>query len=139
MTTTKHLCHAHDCETQVPERMLMCRPHWFSVRSALQRAIWREYRSGQERTKRPSLRYLAVQQLVICEVAFRPNDEAAAAIAAGYLARAMTFRQKAIDAGEGDPLVGLLPESVGDFLAAPQARLAFVGGAETIVRRPQGG
>lgn len=58
----KHECHAHGCAVAVPPSMVMCRPHWWSVRKALRDAIWREYRRGQERDKRPSARYMAVQR-----------------------------------------------------------------------------
>jgi len=48
-----------------------------------------------------------VQQYAIGEVAFRPNDEDAAKVAAGYIVKAMHWRQMAIDAGDGDPLEGV--------------------------------
>jgi hypothetical protein len=48
-------------------------------------AIWAEYTAGQERTKMPTVRYLAVQQRAIGEVAFKPNDEDAAANAASAI------------------------------------------------------
>ena len=76
-----HACHAHGCTTPVPPAMFMCRRHWHSLRKPLRDAIWREYRSGQEPTKDPSPRYLAVQRLAIAEVAFKPHDEEAARVA----------------------------------------------------------
>jgi hypothetical protein len=88
--------------------MFMCRSHWFALRPALQAAIWREYRSGQEIDKKASPRYLAVQQLAIAELAFRPNDEHAALEAGRYIVRARAFRQAAIEAKQGDPLQGLV-------------------------------
>lgn len=36
----------------------MCRPHWNMVPAELQRAVWRTYRPGQERDKRPTREYL---------------------------------------------------------------------------------
>lgn len=108
----RHTCHAHGCTTSVPPKMFMCKRHWSALPKKMQRAIWREYRPGQERDKKPTARYLAVQQLAIAAVAFRPNDETAAADAAPYIARAMVFQKAAIDAGDGDPLEGLLPEGV---------------------------
>lgn len=63
--TQTHTCHAHACTRAVPPRMFMCRAHWFSLRKPIRDAIWNEYRSGQEIDKRPSLRYLAVQQRAI--------------------------------------------------------------------------
>lgn len=103
-----HTCHAPDCKAPVPPRMFACKPHWFSLSQALRDAIWREYRPGQERTKQPSLRYLAVQQLACSYLAFRPNDEGAARRALPYLEAAIGFRNLAIAEGLGDPLAGLL-------------------------------
>lgn len=102
-----HTCHAHGCNRVVPPRMFACRAHWAAVRPVLQRAIWREYKNGQEVRKDPSLRYLAVQQRAVGELAFRPFDEEAARIAAEYLLKSEDFRKRAIEAGQGDPLVGL--------------------------------
>ena len=103
-----HVCHAHGCGKAVPPRMFACRGHWASVRPALQRAVWREYTEGQEVTKRVSLRYLAVQQRAVAELAFRPNDEKAAEQAMPYLLASEKFRRAAIDAGLGDPLQGVV-------------------------------
>lgn len=105
-----HRCHAHGCDKPVPPRMFACKPHWFALRKPVRDAIWREYRSGQERDKQPSLRYLAVQQLAVCELAFRPNDEDAAMVATFYMDKAAHFQRMAVAAGLGDPLEGLLPE-----------------------------
>jgi hypothetical protein len=74
-------------------------------------AIWREYRPGQENDKSPSARYMAVQRRAVGEVAFRPHDERAAAVAAPYLLDAEVWRERAIEAGEGDPLDGLAPRA----------------------------
>jgi len=90
--------------------MFMCRSHWFSLRKQMRDAIWKEYRPGQEDDKRPSPRYMAVQRRAVAEVAFKPNDEKAAADAAPYALDAMRWRQVAIDAGLGDPLAGLAKE-----------------------------
>lgn len=87
--------------------MFMCRAHWFSLRKALRDAIWREYRPGQENDKRASPRYLAVQRRAVGEVAFKPNDEAAAKVAAPYLVESETWRAHCILHGLGDPLEGL--------------------------------
>lgn len=105
-----HTCHAHGCERTVPPRMWGCRAHWFGLPKKIRDAIWREYRPGQENDKKPSWRYMAVQQLAVAHTAFKPNDEAAALAAAEYLRNAQAFRFKAISAGQGDPLAGLLPE-----------------------------
>lgn len=90
--------------------MLMCAKHWFSLRKPLRDAVWREYQNGQEISKTPTARYMAVQQLAVAECAFRPNDETAAATAAPYLLNAERWRQRAIAQGHGDPLEGLLKE-----------------------------
>lgn len=103
----RHHCHAHGCEAPVPPKMFMCAVHWRSLPKKLQDAIWREYRSGQERDKRPSLRYLAVQQRAVGALAFKPHDEAAAVAAAPYLLRAQKYRLLAIASGQGDPLDGI--------------------------------
>lgn len=105
-----HNCHAHGCEKPVPPRMFMCSAHWYRVPKRLRDAIWREYRSGQENTKDPSLRYMAVQRRAVAEVAFKPHDEAAALVAANYLLDSERWRKLAIEAGLGDPLEGFKPE-----------------------------
>lgn len=105
-----HTCHAHGCAISVPPKMFMCRKHWLLLPKPIRDAIWAEYRPGQERSKTPSLRYLAVQQYAICRVAFRPNDEEAAAISFQYLESAFAWRAEAIAAGLGDPLANLVPE-----------------------------
>lgn len=110
-----HKCHAHGCTVDVPPKMFMCKPHWFKLRRTMRDAIWREYRPGQERDKMASQRYLCVQQWAIAEVAFKPNDEAAARAAAPYMLRALELRKRCIADNEGDPLEGLV-----DFDAAGQ-------------------
>jgi len=105
-----HTCHAHECNRRVPPAMFMCKAHWFSLPKRTRDAIWREYRPGQEDDKRPSLRYLAVQRFAVGEAAFKPHDEAAALVTAQYMLEAQAYRQKAIDAGLGDPLEGLVPD-----------------------------
>lgn len=104
-----HTCHAPRCRRVVPPKMFMCKPHWFKLRQKVRDAIWREYRSGQEKDKRPSVRYLAVQQLAMAEIVFESNDEKAAYESAVLLRNAITFREKAIAEGVGDPLAGLVP------------------------------
>jgi hypothetical protein len=89
--------------------MFACRAHWFALRKKTRDAIWREYRPGQENDKKPSLRYLSVQRFACAELAFRPNDEAAALESARYLAEAIRLREEAIERGDGDPLDGLAP------------------------------
>lgn len=100
-----HACHAIGCTANVPPRMFACRRHWFALRRATQQAIWREYRHGQEIDKRPSTRYLAVQRFAVAELA---RLDGFSQDAAGSMDEAMHFRQKAIDEGAGDPLLGLM-------------------------------
>jgi hypothetical protein len=107
--SARHTCHAHGCDVAVPPKMFMCRGHWYSLPKELRDAIWNEYTPGQERSKTPSLRYLAVQQYAICRAAFKPNDEAAAVVCARYLQKALYWQEQAIKAGDGDPLEGLVP------------------------------
>jgi hypothetical protein len=102
-----HTCHAPGCTLQVPARMFACRTHWFALPQKIRNAIWREYRDGQEVDKKPSLRYLAVQQLACAHSVFKPYDENAAKEAIKYLARAVGFAREAVREGFGDPLFGL--------------------------------
>lgn len=108
-----HNCHAHGCKHPVPVSMFMCRPHWKALRQALRDAMWREYRPGQEHDKQPSARYLAVQQRAIAELCFKPDDGAAAAIAAPYLLASEVWRATAIVLDQGDPLALVVPEMPG--------------------------
>lgn len=107
-----HTCHAHGCNQAVPPRMFMCRAHWFALREQIRAAIWKEFRPGQERDKKPSIRYLCVQQRAVGELAFKPNDEAAALIAAPYLLKSNEYRLAAIAQGAGDPLAGIAADAV---------------------------
>ena len=87
--------------------MMMCRIHWFALRKPLRDAVWREYKNGQEISKTPTARYMAVQQRAVGELAFKPNNEKAAHAAAPYLLNSEKWRQRAIEKGHGDPLEGL--------------------------------
>ncbi len=126
------LCHAHGCYTAVPPKMFMCKPHWFMLPADLRDAIWREYRPGQEITKNPSPRYMAVQKLAVARVAFKPNDKCSTCgeadnstfrsslcsdawhvtgerrVMTQYLLDAKQWRAAAIKEGLGDPLWHLL-------------------------------
>jgi hypothetical protein len=90
--------------------MFACPTHWRALPKKIQDAIWREYRSGQEKDKRPSLRYMAVQRLACAHLAFAPNDESAIVSSFPYIQEALRYRTRAIEAGLGDPLEGLIPE-----------------------------
>lgn len=110
----EHTCHAEGCKTIVPPKMFMCRRHWGLLRPGMQRAIWREYKRGQEVRKDPSLRYLAVADMAIAEVFFdvrklQPNASEAARwgfvnSTAVLVHRALERRAMAITMGKGDPL-----------------------------------
>jgi hypothetical protein len=110
----QHTCHAHGCPRAVAPRLFACVEHWRALRKELRDAIWKEYRSGQEVDKNPSLRYLAVQQLAVAELAFRPNDEAAAAAAAPFLLTAVKFAREAVAAGQGNPLSNLISRDLAE-------------------------
>ena len=60
----RHTCHWPGCAREVPPKLWGCREHWYQLPKALRDAIWREYRPGQEITKTPSPRYIAVAVLV---------------------------------------------------------------------------
>lgn len=102
-----HSCHAHGCLKLVPPKRFVCPGHWRKLSQPLKTAIWREYKPGQEDRKDPTARYLCVQQRAIAELAFRPNDEQAALLAAHYMVNSEKWRQAAISAGAGDPLQGV--------------------------------
>lgn len=108
-TPATHTCHAHGCTLDVPPRKFVCRFHWRSLSVRMRRAILREYVKGQEQTKTPTLRYLAVQRLAIAKLAIRQIHGETTNPADAYLAAAQKFREAAIAAGQGDPLEGLVP------------------------------
>jgi len=59
-----HHCHWDGCKREVPPKLWGCKEHWFKLPKPLRDAIWKEYRPGQEITKTPSARYVAVAILV---------------------------------------------------------------------------
>lgn len=105
-----HTCHAPGCNRLIPPKMFICRGHWFALPNRMRDAIWREYREGQEIDKRPSVRYLAVQQLACAHLVFRPNDEKAVLKALPYIGSALEYAKEAVAEGLGDPLEGLIPK-----------------------------
>jgi hypothetical protein len=90
--------------------MLFCLPHWRALPKKIQDAIWREYRPGQERDKRPTWRYMAVQRLACAYSVFKPDDEAAVLEAIPYLQEAVRYAKEAVATGLGDPLEDLVPK-----------------------------
>ena len=105
-----HTCHAPGCTKLVPPHMFACRAHWWALPPKIRSAIWREYVPRQEITKRPTLRYMAVQRLACAYSVFKPHDEKAVLEALPYLGEAVRYSKEAIKAGLGDPLEGLVPE-----------------------------
>lgn len=83
-----HTCHAFACETKVPPKLHMCRPHWAMVPKALQRRLWAEYRPGQERRMDPTPAYLRAAAACVEAVAKAEGHppEAMAVELEGYLA-----------------------------------------------------
>lgn len=81
----------------------MCRHHWFALPKKIRDAIWLEYRHGQEQDKRPSVRYLAVQQLACAHSVFSES----ASKALEHIATAAHYSRDSIAKGFGDPLEGL--------------------------------
>jgi len=73
-------------------------------------AIWREYIEGQEISKRPTHRYLAVQQLACAYLVFKPNSEKAVLKTLPYISKALAHAKAAVAEGLGDPLEGLIPK-----------------------------
>lgn len=90
--------------------MFACKPHWFALPKKIRDAVWREYRPGQELTKDPSLRYLAVQRLACAYSVFRAYDEKAVLEALRYVGEAITVAKEAEARGLGDPIEGLIPK-----------------------------
>lgn len=121
-----HTCHAEGCAKPVPPRMFSCARHWRMVPVKLQRALWREYRDGQEDRKDPSRRYLVVQALCRAAIARREGRDHTAPLES--LRRMLTMARKARP-GLVDPatltdaqVVGLWMRAVVDSPAAPLRR-----------------
>lgn len=72
---TKHCCHAIGCFKTVLPKYLMCGKHWKMVSRELQDRIWKHYRPGQEKDKRPTKEYLRAMKLAIEYVAYREGRE----------------------------------------------------------------
>lgn len=121
-----HTCHAPGCTRQVPPKMYACLAHWRALPKKIQDAIWREYSPGQEVYKDPSLRYLAVQRLACAYLVFKPDSEAAVLEAIPYIAQATRYAKKAVEAGLGDPLEGLVPKEWPIYEPTVKAKLRVV-------------
>jgi hypothetical protein len=55
-----HTCHAEGCCEGVPEKIFMCRRHWYMLPKPLRDAIWRVYIPGQEVRKDPTPEYVTI-------------------------------------------------------------------------------
>ncbi len=60
----KHTCHWPGCPIEVEPHLWGCRNHWYRLPERLRKAIWMEYRPGQEITKTPSTEYVYVAKEV---------------------------------------------------------------------------
>ncbi len=87
--------------------MFACREHWCALPQKIRDAIWQEYRPGQEVTKDPSIRYLAVHRLALAYLVFKPHDEEAATEAYVHLKDAVRHQRTAVADGLGDPFAKL--------------------------------
>jgi hypothetical protein len=90
--------------------MFGCPWHWAQLPKKIQDAIWREYRNGQEISKRVSWRYMAVQRLALAHLVFKPGSERAVLKTLPYVADALRYSKAAIAEGLGDPLEGIIPK-----------------------------
>jgi hypothetical protein len=66
-----HRCHAEGCTRRVPPNLLMCKPHWFMVPSAVRDEVWATYRRGQEITKTPTDEYMVAYHKAVNAVAVK--------------------------------------------------------------------
>lgn len=73
---SEHLCHALGCKAAVPPKLLMCARHWRMVPRMIQAGVWKHYRPGQERDKRPTPEYLEAASAAIRAVAHREKGGA---------------------------------------------------------------
>lgn len=121
-----HTCHAPGCDRLVPPQMWGCPTHWFALPQKIRKAIWREYRPGQERDKDPSLRYLAVQRLACAYSVFRAHDEKAVLAAFGHIAAAMGYAKECVEAGLGDPIDGLILKDWPEPMKKVRARAKYL-------------
>jgi hypothetical protein len=72
---SEHFCHAKACKVIVSPNMLMCKEHWYMVSADLRKAVWREYRPGQEVDKEPTAEYLKTAQKAITAVQAREERQ----------------------------------------------------------------
>ena len=56
----KHNCNWPGCHVKVDAQYWGCRQHWYRIPERLRKAIWMEYRHGQEIVHAPTAEYLKV-------------------------------------------------------------------------------
>lgn len=128
-----HECHADGCFEPIPPKMLFCPPHWRQTPKWLKQRVWLEYREGQEKDKRPSARYMAVQQFAVAMLAFRDLETAI-----GYLDNSERWRQRAISSRAGDPYEDQMANFADNLRAAANAPPAPTQALLHPIRDPQG-
>ncbi len=62
--TRSHSCHWTGCEKQVPPAMWGCKMHWFKLPIRLRAKVWMHYKIGQEKTMKPSVKYVEVAKQI---------------------------------------------------------------------------
>jgi hypothetical protein len=78
--------------------MLMCARHWRLVPRDTQRLVWKAYRPGQERDKRPTAGYLIVQAIAVGQVAVKEGLWTEDQYVEHVLARSKRFFDRMTDA-----------------------------------------
>ncbi len=68
-----HTCHAIGCKIETGPAMFMCRRHWFYLLPKMRNEIWRTYRPGQEKDKRPSREYCKAAKACLLYIAAWEN------------------------------------------------------------------
>jgi hypothetical protein len=95
-----HLCHAEGCNRKIHPSKFVCRIHWAKLPQVFKSAIWREYRQGQEVSKTPTSRYIAVQRGAVSVLARIDGLSQASEEARGHCDLWRTFCR---DGQGGDP------------------------------------
>jgi len=60
-----HNCHAYECKVRVPQKMFMCRAHWFALSKHDRNLIWKHYTPGQESGAGITDEYAAVAKMCV--------------------------------------------------------------------------
>jgi hypothetical protein len=68
-----HTCPVEGCLVQLPQHILMCRPHWYKVGKQLRSAVIETWKCG------PHAEYLKARQAAIDEVNRKINPTLSAA------------------------------------------------------------